>query len=159
MASPADAGWLAQAMDEWDCSVRWALRGRTPSPSVVQGLLWSGVTAQRVVRTADGVPAALFQLVDVDLVNGLAQMALVVDPPRADDLTPLLADFVAKVFRDFPLRKIVATAPSDAPAVQQCLGSLGRLVARLAGHHRRTASEYVDVLVYECSSETTCRVA
>jgi hypothetical protein len=147
--TPGDAGWLGDVMDDWDCSTRWALGGVAVSPTVVQGLLWNGVAAQRLIRTSDGEPAGLAQLAEVDLRNGVAQVALVLDPEQKQELASPVAAFVATVFRDFPVRKIMVVAPSDAAVIGACLAPLGTVVARLGDHHRRSAAEYVDVLIYE----------
>jgi len=147
--TPGDAAWLGDVMDDWDCSTRWALGGVAVSPTVVQGLLWNGVAAQRLIRSRDGQPAGLVQLAEIDLRNGVAQVALVLDPERKDELAAPVAAFVATVFRDFPLRKVMVVAPSDAAAIGACLDPVWAVVARLRDHHRRSAADYVDVLIYE----------
>jgi hypothetical protein len=147
--APSDVGWLVDVVDDWDCSARWALRGVGVSPSTVQRLLWTGIVAQRVVRTPGGRPAGLLQLTEVDLRNGVADVATVLDPERQADLVDPMGRFVAEVFRDFPVRKVLVVSPCDAGAVCTCAGSLGQEAARLRDHHRRSPGDFVDVVIYE----------
>ena len=147
--SPTDVEWLAAVVGDWDCSSRWSIDGVAASPGLVQGLLWNGVAAQRLVGTPAGEPAGLVQLVDVDLRNGVVQVALVLDPRHADTLAGPVAAFVSRVFRDFPIRKVLVTAPSDAATIGACLQPLGDVVARLPDQLRRSPTHFVDVLIYE----------
>jgi hypothetical protein len=149
VTAPSDALWIADVVDVWDGTVRWAVAGGPASPAMLQGLLWNGVTAQRVARSAGGRGSALFQFLDPDLRNGIGQIEFLMNPECQEQLVGPLCTFVAQAFRDFPVRRIMAAVPGDAATVISCLDHLGKVAAHLAGHHWRGGGTYVDTLLYQ----------
>lgn len=148
---PSDIEWIDQVVDGWDCSNRWSLhaRGLTPSPTVLGVLLWGDVMVQQVVRSEVGSAAAVFQLTNVNLLNGIAELALLADPQEAPRLADPLAAFLARVFRDFPLRKVgFATVTGDLD-VSTYFRTAAQLVSRLPQHLRRGGGIYADLEVYD----------
>lgn len=146
---PQDVMWVSRVIDRWDCTTRWGGRGRTPSPSLLQHLLWDEVAAQRSVKGADGTPAGLLQLVDIDFHNGIGRMAALLDRDRRSDLMKPIASFVEFAFRDFPLRKICAIAADDRFDPQAYLGPGARTIGCFRAHDRRGDGIYVDVSIHE----------
>ena len=145
----SDLEWVVRAVDTWSCTQRWELRGLTPPPGFLHDLLWGGVQRQRVARTAQGAPAALFQLVDVDLRNQVAHLDLMADPAHLGALGEPLAEFVRDGFAELPLRKVYIAAADDSCDPPGLVGSAVRFVGRLPEHQRRSASTFADVTLYE----------
>lgn len=150
---PRDAEWVAVVLERWDRSRRLSLRGRTPSPTMVAGLLGEAVTAQNAVWTDDGFPVALLQVTNVNSRDGTGELALLADAEHTEATSQLLADFLSEVFDREPLRKLCIWAVEDELDVPSYLGSLACPVGRLVGHERRGPDRYADMLVYEIWEE------
>lgn len=146
---PADVEWVARAIDSWDCSSRWSLRGQTPSPEQMQRLLWDQVYLQKALRTDAGAAAGLLQLVDLDLHDGIGRLGLLLDRARMTSLAPGVEDFLRLSFRNFPLRKICVVAPCDAFDAPGWFGPQLRCVGTFAAHERRGRDTYADVAIHE----------
>lgn len=154
MVGPADVEWISAGVDAWDASIRWAVGERAPSFPMVWNHVWSGVPVQLAIRSADGTPVGLLQLTDLDLENGLAQLSLLLDRVHADAAAAATRAFLARAFRDFPLRKIMIAVPVDAEATLRVAHAVGRPVARLAEQKRRAADVFVDVQLFEVGRES-----
>lgn len=143
---PADLEWLDGAVDGWPCTLRWDVRGHTPSAPALARRLWDGVATQRVAPDGDGRPAGLLQLTDVNLVDRIARLeAITCDPAAA---APAAEDFLRQVFRDFPLRIVYVHAVTDAlDALLLVPGA--KEVGRLPDHHLRGRGMYADVAIHE----------
>jgi hypothetical protein len=146
---PGDIGWIDQVIDRWDGSSRWSLGGQTPPLPLMWALLWDDVAVQQAVRTDDGRAVALFQLAHVNLHDGVAELAMLADPEHVQQLNPLVATFLARVFRDFPLRKVTFGVAADERSITDCVGRRAHPAGRLRQHRRRAADVYADVELYE----------
>lgn len=146
---PADVEWADRTLDDGECTRRWSLRGRTPPRAVIWALLWQDVTAQQAVRSDGGDPVALVQVTGLDLVDGVADAAVLATPGRAADVGPLATAFLDQVFRDLPLRKLSVAAVPGELDVPDYFGPRAELAGRLARHVRRGAEAYADVEIYD----------
>jgi hypothetical protein len=155
---PRDLEWVVEVVDGWACTQRWDLRGQTPPPAFLELLLWQQVLHQRVVRFSGG-PIGLLQLVDVDLRNQVAHLELLIDGDRFAEAEPLLVQFVARCFGEFPLRKLYIAAASDALDPTSVIGSGVREIARLPCHQRRRATTYTDMVIHELNRVEVTEVA
>jgi hypothetical protein len=147
-----DAPWVATAMERWGRSRRLALRGRTPSPKLLRGLLDESVAVQQTVWTDDRQPVGLFQLSDLSERDGTGVLDLLVDPHHAAGLGVELTGFVAEAFAAWPLRKLSLWAAADELHAPDYLAT-ARQVGRLAGHDRRGPDDHADMLIYEIWQE------
>jgi len=147
-----DLEWVSAAIYSWPATYRWSLRGLTPSPDSVHRLMWEGVAVQYAAVDGAGRPMGLMQLHQVDLQSAFAYLSLMLAPAPIgleDPTRAVLEDFVAQVFRDFPLRRLYIEILEDE--VEQTLGRLtptADLHARLSDHERRGPDEYVDLLIF-----------
>jgi hypothetical protein len=146
---PEDIGWVDAVVDRAACTRRWSLRGLTPPMPLLWSRLWDEVAVQQAVRDDEGTPVALLQLVHADLHHGAAELGLLADPDHVDDLAPAIDAFLARVFRDFPLRKLTFGAVVGELRVGDCLGARAQPVGRFARHHHLGGDLYADVEVYE----------
>jgi hypothetical protein len=146
---PGDIGWIDQVIDRWDGSSRWSLRGQTPPLPLMWALLWDDVATQQTVRDDDGHAVALFQLAHVNLHDGVAELAMLADPEHVAHLGPLATAFLARVFRDFPLRKVTFGVATDERSITHCFGPRAQPSGRLRQHRRRGGDVYADVELYE----------
>lgn len=145
----SDLAWVDLAIDRWDRTSRWSLFGLTPSLQALRDLLWLGPVQQQCVTTTAGEPAALVQLVEPDLHNGLAELALLADPDHIGVVAEGVEEFLAHAFRDFPIRKVgvnVVEGELDVPGyLPAALSPVGRLERQV----RRGQDRFADVLLYE----------
>lgn len=148
-AVPHDVEWIDDVLDRWPVSLRWDVRGWTPSRHDLVSRLWDGVVTQRVVLD-NGSPAGLLQLVDVDERNGSGRIDVVVrdettigDPMRV---------FVGDVFRSVRLRVIHVHATVDALDVDTLLSGTSE-VGRLRERQFRGRGRYADVAIHELRCE------
>lgn len=146
---PREAEWVAVVLDRWDRSRRLSLRGRTPSPAMVAGLLGEAVVVQHAVWTDDGSPVALLQVTDVHPRDGTGELALLADAEHTEAISELLPGLLYDVFDRESLRKLCLWAVEGELDVPSYLGSVACPVGRLVGHERRGPDHYVDMLVYE----------
>jgi hypothetical protein len=144
-----DTEWIAAGLQRWDRSRRLSLRGKTPSPKLVRGLLDEHVALQQAVWTDDGRPTGLFQVTELRAKDGFGQLDLLVDPTHAHSFGPALQSFLSEAFQTLPLRKLCLWGCEDELAVPSGLSAWARQVGRLVGHERRGPDDYADMLVYE----------
>lgn len=142
---PADLAWIDDALDEWPCTLRWDVKGHSPSVPSIVGRLWAGVATQRVVVGADGRAAALFQLVDVDLVDGAARIEAIARPD--DAVADAWRAFLAEVADSVPLRCVDVVAVTDGFRVES-VDPTAREVGRLANRHWRGSGRFADVVIH-----------
>lgn len=142
----SDLEWVDDALDTWPCTLRWDVRGHTPSAPSLVGRLWDGVVTQRVAVDDHGEPSGLLQLIDVDLVNRTARLEGIARSCPSSAAS--LRQFVATVFHDFPLRVAHIFAVADAMDVEQLVPDATE-VGRLREHHLRGRGDYEDVVIYE----------
>jgi len=152
-ATVEDHKWIGAVTELWSSTQRWSLRGRTPSPFLLEKLLQEDVALQRVAWADDDRPVALLQLVDVDLDNGFGHLALLGNPKRPDEVRAALMAFLTVGFQQPQLRKVCLMAHADELDVEAFLGDVARKVGSLAGHERRGPDDYVDLLLYEIWKE------
>lgn len=145
---PGDLEWVDGVLDVWPCTLRWDVKGHTPSLPALQGRLWDGVATQRVALDGDGAPCALLQLVDVDLVNGIARVEAIARHSADADVVAAVDRFVALAGADFPLRRGYVHAVADGFDAGRALPA-ARLVGRLRGCHLRDRGHYEDVVIHE----------
>lgn len=149
-----DAPWVATAMEQWQRSRRLALRGRTPSPRLLRGLLDDpGVAIQQTAWAGDHRPAGLFQVSDVSDRHGTGLLDLLVDPAQAEPLGAALRAFLAEAFATSPLRKLCVWGCEDELALPRYLDGIAHPAGRLAGHDRRGPDHHADMLVHEVWKE------
>lgn len=146
---PDDIGWVDTVVDRWECSQRWSLCGQTPPMPLLWALLWDDVTVQQAVRGDGSDAVALLQLVNVDLHNGVAGLGVLADPDHVPQLQAPVTGFLARVFRDFPLRKLTFGAVAGELRVADCFGNRARRVGRFHQHQRRSGDGYADLEIYE----------
>jgi hypothetical protein len=146
---PDDVGWIDAVVDRWECTRRWSLRGRTPPMPLLWSLLWDDVTAQQAIRDERGAAVALLQLVHLDLDNGVAELGLLADPDHVHRWSGPLDDFLARVFRDFPLRKLTFATVAGDLRVGELFGARAHQTGRLYRHHHFGGGLYTDVEIYE----------
>lgn len=144
-----DLGWIDGALDLWDCSERWSMRGGAPSAELLVGLVHPGVPRQAVVWADAATPVGLVQLVDVDLHDDVGTLALLVDPDHAATNRRGIAAFVADVFDLLPLRKLYVAAHADRMDVGTYLGAAARSAGRYRDHQRRSETAFADLLLHE----------
>lgn len=145
-----DMPWVATAMERWERSRRLALRGTTPSPTLLRSLLDNGVAVQQTAWTDDRLPAALFQVSNVHPADGTGLLDLLVNPRHANALGPELTGFLAEAFAAWPGRKLCLWACEDELTVPAYLGPrVAHQVGCLVGHDRRGPDQHADMLVYE----------
>lgn len=157
---PGDVDWIARALGRWQCTDRWSSAwGRTPSPAALAHLAWHGIALQKVaVGDGDGrQPVALYQLADPDLVSGHASLDLLVDADRWPEVEQGLGEFLPRVFRTFPLRKLSLAAAADDLDLPRPLADAARLVGCLREHRHRRSGVYADVNLYEIWAEDWAR--
>jgi hypothetical protein len=143
---PADLAWVDDVLDEWPCTLRWDVRGLTPSVPSLVSRLWDDVATHRVGLDGDGRPCGLVQLVDMNLVNRTARLEAVLRPgPEAANL---LRGFIEEIFRDFPLRLTHTFAATDAMDVGQLVPEATE-VGRLPQYCFRGGGRYEDVVIHE----------
>lgn len=146
---PEDIGWVDAVVDRWECTRRWSHRTLTPSMPLLWSRLWDEVEVQQAVRDDEGMPRALLQLVHVDLHHRTAELGLLADPDHVARLPGLVDAFLARVFRDFPLRKLTFAAVPGELRVAECLGDRARPAGRFRRQHHGGGDRYADVDVYE----------
>ena len=142
---PSDLAWIDDALDEWPCTVRWDVKGHSPSLPSLLGRLWDGVVTQRVVIEADGQPSALFQLIDVDLVDGAARVEAIAR--REDAVAEAWCSFLAEVAESMPLRTVDVVAVADSFRVES-VDRTAREVGRLPDRHWRGSGRFADVVIH-----------
>lgn len=146
---PSDLTWISRVVGLWQRSGRWSFAlGATPSPTKLSRLLWDDVPTQQVARE-DGAVFALLQLARPELDDGIAKLELLLAPDRFSDLDPLIGEFVARMFHEYPLRKLCMTAAADELELPPCLRATVRWAGCLTDHRHRGGSRYVDWNVYE----------
>lgn len=153
---PEDLEWVDHAIDSWDCSRRWSLRGQTPSPALLRARLWEGVMMQQAVRFVDGSPAALLQLTNVHLVDGVAEVAVLAHPNERPQVAGSVTGFVDRAFRDFPLRKLGVIAVAGDLDVPAYFGLGVCAVGRMPGHVWRPNGTYEDLEIYDLWRDEAC---
>ena len=146
---PANSSWIWEAVGQWQSSYRWSLRGHTPSPAILEQLLWTRVAMQMSWRRDDGSPAGLLQIYDANLDSGVAFLGFMFDPTLAAEFGRALEAFLNKGFRDFPLRKVCTEVFSDEFDEVSFLGPGVRTAGRLTDHERRNDDSYADLVLYE----------
>jgi hypothetical protein len=146
---PDDIGWVDAVIDQWECTRRWSLRWTTPPMPLLWSRLWDDVTVQQAVRDPDGTPVALLQLAHLDLDHGVAELGLLADPEHVRGWPGPRDEFLDRVFRDFPVRKLTFATVAGELRVADCLGSLAHQTGRLYRHHRDGQGLYTDVEIYE----------
>ncbi len=145
---PLDRRWITEVADGWDATLRWCQDWGARSPTAVGQRLWDGVAVQSVVA-ADGVPAGLLQITNLDLWNDIASFDFVVNPDLRRTGEDAFTDFVGSAFDAFPLRKLCVALPR----VGASFADLVDLPVNTVGSHRRhlrlSTTEYCDVEIFE----------
>jgi hypothetical protein len=144
-----DLDWIADVSETWQRSYRWSLRGRSPTPDLVGGLVFHDVELQSVAITDRRAPIGLLQVSEVNAESGYGRLDLLVDGGHRDALREPLAGFVAGALRRLALRKLCLQAVDGELDVEAHLAGSACTVGRLVGHERRGDDEYADLLVYE----------
>ena len=148
--SASDVDWLPDALGEWSCSLRWSEEwGRTPSPDDLSRLLWHNVFFQRVVLAEGDRRVALLQASELRLVDGVADLDVLIDPAHQGESDKCLEQFLARVFSDQPLRKLCLAVCSDDLELSPCLGAVVRQAGCFVEHRRRERGRFVDINLYE----------
>jgi acyl carrier protein len=144
-----DFDYLYQLHSNGDQLVRYRLRGLTPSPDAFHRLLWDGVIAQFVVRTASGSTLGLVSCLGADFRNRFAHVAVVGDPRwRNSGLVIAGAwQFFGYLFSTFDLRKLYGEVlESNFASVATGIDRLFEIEGRLTAHEYLDGV-YEDVLV------------
>jgi hypothetical protein len=144
-----DVDWIAAAVSDWSCTIRWTTWGTTPSPDRLGQLLWTGVMFQEVARRRGRVAIALLQLTNVHLDDGVADFEFLADTRHADSVDEAMTSFIDRAFDLFPLRKLCMSAAADQLELSPYLRSATRQAGCLIDHHRRGLDRFVDVNLYE----------
>lgn len=143
---PGDIEWIDEVVDEWPCTLRWDVKGLTPSVPSLMSRLWEGVATQRVVLGSDGAATGLLQLVDLSLVHGTGRFEALTRSPH--EAAPSMQAFVEQVFDDLPLRVTHVFAIADAMDIAILLPE-AREVGRLRDRHLRGRGTYEDLAIHE----------
>jgi hypothetical protein len=149
----SDIDAIERSLGAWQCTERWALGGTTPPPSLLERIMYEGVSLQYALRADDGGTRGLVQLTSVNVSDGVACLELTADPSYADTADAAIRKFIDEAFTDFPLRKLVVSAPEDDLDLVACLSTALRQVGYLRGHRRRGPGSYVGVNIYELWAE------
>ena len=151
LVHPEDAAWIETAIDQWAASLRWDLRGEAVSPPLLQALLWDDVARQQVLL-ADGQSIGLLQMTGFDLVNGLANLEVLLDA-GSDRLAPDVDGFLHDAFGSFPLRKVMLHVGGTRLDVGALLGEGSEFrahrAASYAAHLHAGGASYRPVEVFE----------
>jgi hypothetical protein len=143
---PADLGWIDDGVDDWPCTLRWDVKGHTPTPPALAARLWDGVVTQRVIEGEDGRPHGLLQVVDVDLVDGTGRLEVMA---RSEDaVATAWPGFVVEVTHDLPLRSLDVVAAADGMRVDAFAPGAFE-IGRLRERRWRGCGRRVDVVLYE----------
>lgn len=142
---PVDLEWIDDIVDHWPCTVRWDVKGHTPSAPSLAARLWDGVATQRVATDDGGRPVGLFQLVDLHLLHGTARIEAIVSP---GDVAEPWRTFVVQAAAAFPLRSVQVFTVADGFDVGT-VEPAAREVGRLPDHHLRGVGHYEDLVIHE----------
>jgi hypothetical protein len=146
--APLDLEWVDRTIDGGGCTRRWSLRGLTPPLDLLDRLLWEGVVLQQAIRR-DGLTVGLLQLVNLDLQNGHAELAVLIAAPAPPGWTSSAAAFVQRAFGSFPLRKLSLHCVPGELVAQEALGAGCERVGVFRRHLRRGGDVFADVDVFE----------
>lgn len=143
-----DSEW-GMALGGWDRTRRWSLRGRSPSPVVVQQIMLEPSLVQERLVAESGQTVGIVEVTHHSSRDSYAQLALLVDPAYAEEVSSQLAIFLRDIWEDNPeLRKLVIWSFADEIEVPGYLPRATQ-VGRLTNHERRSESVFVDQLVHE----------
>jgi hypothetical protein len=146
---PFDIDWVADAWGRWAGTARWSGPGHTPSPEMLEQLLWAGSLVQRVVTAPDGRPVAVLQVTGADLDSGNGYLELFLDPAHGTETDRAVAAFIDRVFVDFPLRKLLLDAVDGELDLPPCLDGVAVQAGCLTANERRGEGRYADRHLYE----------
>jgi RimJ/RimL family protein N-acetyltransferase len=80
---PQDIDFLYRFSISEETGFRWRFRGSTPSFDAFNSVLWSGITAQFVVREGRGKPIGHAIIYNADFNLGIAYIGVAIGPPFA----------------------------------------------------------------------------
>lgn len=146
----ADYRWIYPLYLQPTLSLRWILRGRTPSPEQFRAVIWEGVFCQYVVEASDQTPIGIVAAYRPNVEAGTCYLAAVCVPEHIGSGTvmegaALLIDYL---FRSSPLRKIYfESIEKNASPFLYGLGDYFDQEARLK-EHEWSDGEYVDLFIF-----------
>lgn len=112
-------------------------------------MLWENIVLQQAATTSAGETVAIVQVAGANMDNGYAALELLVHPEHVADVDAVVGDFLDRVFRELPLRKLCLSAVEDELCFPPCLQPTAKTAGRLTAHERRSDEVYVDVVFYE----------
>lgn len=150
LVDPGDLGWIVEAAFTGGGTYKWSLRRRSPTPQMLETLLWSEVPLAAVIEV-DERPALLLQLSRVDSISGVAYLDVLLGPARPERISqirPALSDFIDRGVQDFGLRLVYVEALESVwDLLEQIAGVQIPIEARLREHERVGQGSFVDLLV------------
>lgn len=150
-----DADWIEMAIDRWAASLRWDLRGVAVTPLLMQELMWDGVARQVAMWRDHEEPVGLVQLTGIDLANGLANLEVLADLDRVEQMAPAVDGFLREAFGAFPLRKVMLHVGAGRLHVDETVCSsspwspLVRHAASYPAHLHAGAARFLAIDVFE----------
>ena len=145
--TPEDAEWIARAIEVWDVTERWSLRGQTPSPEFIHDLLTRDVVMQRKLSWGTTDPCGILQLASTpDL--GVAQLEILINPlVGTTSALRCCRLFVRRMKASTP--KMCIHTLGNQMRLSDYLGHRAEPAGILRAHVRDAVGSYTDLCIYE----------
>lgn len=134
--TPADYQDIHAALNDPTVALTWRTRGASVGVADLERAIFEGATLTLIAKSFDGDPCGVVQLLDIDPVDRVADLAVLAFPTSVG--TGLIAEaaavFIDECFHRFNIRKVYASLSQGSSDALGSIDSLFTLEGKLRSH-------------------------